>query len=208
MRETYPLQWPSGQPRTPIREREFRKAWKKTERQAIEQLETELKRFKVLMSSVVLTRKDPTDILSAPDPSICVWFSRSKDDDYAWQAALEIANPAPTLDEIGAAFRRLSAKHHPDSIQRGSGGDLEIFFALDRHRKNAIAFVNRTLGIGGEFAISCDKFSETRWNILAAAHTIHSFRQMERDGTSRILEQAMEGFRPALKEGVNVATTA
>ena len=201
LRETYPLQWPSGQPRTPIKDREVRKAWKKTERQAADQLETELKRFGVLASTI--TRKDPSDIRTAPDPSIALYFSRPKDEDFNWQHALGITNPAPTVEEIEQAFRRLAAQHHPDR-----GGDIEIFRALSEHKKNALSFVNRMSGAAHDYAIACDKFTEARWNIAAIAHTIHSFRQMERDGTSRILEQAMEGFRPALKEGINVAASA
>ena len=206
MKETYPLQWPQGQPRTALKDRETRKAWKKTEKQFIEQLDLELKRFGVLTATI--TRKDPTDIRTASDPSIALYFSRRREDDYGWQHALEITNPAPTIAEIDAAFRKLSTKHHPDSIARGSGGDLEIFHALSRHKRDAVAFVNRLSGTAHDYAIACDKFTEFRWNVAAIAHTIHSFRQMERDGTSRILEQAMEGFKPALTEGSHVATAA
>jgi hypothetical protein len=208
MKEAYPLVWPDGQPRTQIRDREERKAWKGTEKKAIEALNTELKRFKVLMSSAVVTRQDPHDIRSAPDPSVSVWFSRSKEDDFSWQSALGISNPAPSLDEINSAFRTLSAKHHPDSISRGSGGDLEIFHALSKHKDKAVAFAKRITGRQNEFVIACDKFAEVRWNIAAIAHTIRSFRQMERDGTSRILEQAMEGFKPALTSGAPEASHA
>jgi hypothetical protein len=145
-----------------------------------------------------VTRQDPHDVRSAPDPSVTVWFSRSKADDFSWQSALGISNPAPSMDEINTAFRKLATKHHPDNIARGSGGDLEIFHALSKHKDKAVAFVNRTSGLANEFVIACDKFEEARWNLAAIAHTIRSFRQMERDGTSRILEQAMEGFKPAL----------
>jgi hypothetical protein len=208
MKEVYPLAWPQGQPRTPIKDRQERRAWKKTERQSMETLDKELKKFGVLMPSVVLTRKDPNDVRSAPDPSVTVQFSRSKEDDFSWQAALGISNPAPSTDEIASAFRKLSQNHHPDSIARGSGGDLEIFHALSMHRDKAIAFVKRTSGLASEFVISCDKFKEARWNITALANTIRSFRQLERDGTSRILEQAMEGFKPALTEGQHDVASA
>jgi hypothetical protein len=206
MKETYPLQWPQGQPRTALKDRESRARWKKPERQAVEQLDVELKRFGVLAATV--TRKDPSDIRTAPDPSIALYFSRPRDEDHGWQHALQISNPAPTIEEVNQAFRKLSTKHHPDSIAQGSGGDLEIFHALSRHKENALAFVNRISGAAHDYCIPCDKFTEARWNILAIAHTIHSFRQMERDGTSGILEQSMEGFRPALKEGTHVATAS
>ena len=201
MREKHPLDWPIGQPRTPLRDRDRRNAWKKTERQAIEVLDKELKMFGTL--GAVISRKDPSDIRTAPDPSIVVRFSRQREDDFSWQSALGISNPAPSLDEIDAAFRKLAAPHHPDR-----GGDMEIFMALSKHKKNAIAFVSRLAGATHEFAIACDKFEDARWNITAIANTIRSFRQMERDGTSRILEQAMEGFKPALTEGVHVAAAS
>ena len=78
MKETYPLMWPENWPRTRIQDRESRPAWKKTERQAIDALDLELKRFGVL--SVTITRKDPDDFRGAPDPSIAVWFSRKHKD--------------------------------------------------------------------------------------------------------------------------------
>jgi hypothetical protein len=201
MRETSPLQWPDGWPRTAIKDREARPAWKKTERQAIDTLEVELKRFGVL--AVSITRKDPADIRTAPDPSVAVQFSRKRDDDFSWQGALGISNPAPSLDEIETAFRQLASKHHPDK-----GGDIETFHALSRHKKAAIAYVMRLSGAAHDYVIACDKFKEARWNITAICHTIHSLRQMERDGTSRLLERAMEGFRPALTEGSNVHAAA
>jgi hypothetical protein len=200
MRETYPLRWPEGWPRTPLKDREPRAAWKKTEKQAIEALEIEMKRFGVISS--VLTRKDPSDIRTAADPSVCVQFSRKHEDDFSWQSALGISKPDPTLEEIDSAFRRLATQHHPDR-----GGDTETFMALNRHKKAAVAFVNRLSGTSHEYAIACDKYKEMRWNILAIAHTIHSWRQMERDGASSLLERSMQGFA-ALGEGQNAATSS
>lgn len=200
MKETYPLKWPEGWPRTAIKDREARAVWKKSERQAIEALELELKRFGAISS--VLTRKDPSDIRTAPDPSVAVMFARKRDDDFSWQGALGIQNPAPTLDEIEAAFRRLANQHHPDR-----GGDVETWHALAKHKKAAIAYVNRLSGSAHDYAIGCDKYKETRWNITAICATIRSFRQIERDGASRLLERAMQGFA-ALPEGQNVNASA
>jgi hypothetical protein len=187
MKDQYPLQWPSGWPRTRIQDREERAAWKKTEKQAIEALDVELKRFGVL--SAMLTRKDPQDFRGAPDPSVAVWFSRQHEDDFSWQDALGIHDPAPTSQEINDAYRKLAQKHHPDS-----GGDIEMFRALATHRKNALAYVERLTGQSHELSIACDKYKEARWNINAIRQTIHSLRQIERDGATALLEQAMKGF--------------
>lgn len=187
MKETYPLQWPAGWKRTLLDNRITRPAWKKTERQVIEALEVELKRFGVL--SVTLTRKDPQDFRSAPDPSVAIWFSRKHEDDFSWQQALGIEDPAPTDDEVNAAYRKLVPKNHTDL-----GGDLEMFLALTKHRNNALAYIGRLSGQAHEMSIGCDAFKEARWNINAIRNTIHSLRQMERDGTTALLEQAMKGF--------------
>jgi hypothetical protein len=189
MREAFPLLWPDGWPRTRIQDRESRVGWKKTEKQYIEALELELKRFGGI--APVITRKDPNDFRTATDPSVAVHFSRKREDDFGWQTALGIDNPVPTLDEIEKAFRQRAAKYHPDNK---TTGDLDTYLALDRHKKNAIAYVNRMSGNSPDYVIACDKFKEARWNINAIRMTIHSLRQMERDGTSRLVERAMIGF--------------
>lgn len=208
MKEAYPLQWPDDVPRTRIDAREERKGWKKTVSQAIDALELELKRLGAF--SCVLTRKDPNDVTGAKDPSVAVYFSRHREDDYSWQDALQIANPAPAKEDIDSAFRRLSAKHHPDSILRGSGGDIEIWHALFKHKENALAYVNRLEGRKPDYVIACDKFKETRWNINAIRMTIASLRQIERDGTSGFLERAMRGFAalPEAREAAHVVSAA
>ncbi len=200
MLEKYPLLWPTGWPRTRPQDRESRAAWKRTEHQTIEALELELKRFGVI--SATLTRKDPSDFRGPSDPSVAVHFSRKHEDDFSWQDALGIYDPAPTLDAIDAAYRKLAAQHHPDR-----GGDVEMFRALTTHRKNALAYVNRLIGQAHDHVIACDKFKESRWNINAIRLTIHSLRQIERDGTSALLEQAMKGFA-ALPEGVDRVESA
>jgi hypothetical protein len=189
MKVLYPLQWPKDWPRTRIQDREERGAWKKTERQAVEALELELKRFGVL--SAMLTRKDPQDFRGAADPSIAVWFSRKHQDDFSWQDALGVHNPAPTSEEINDAYRRLAAKYHTDNLVTG---DIEMFHALTKHRKNALDYVERLTGQAHELSLACDKYKEARWNINAVRMTIHSLRQIERDGASALLEQAMKGF--------------
>jgi hypothetical protein len=209
MKESFPLLWPEGWPRTRIQDREVRPAWKKTELQSIAALERELKLFGAI--APVITRRDPQDFRTAPDPSIAVWFSRKKEEeDFSWQAALSIDNPAPTVDEIERAFRRVAAKYHPDNQQTG---DLETYHVFDKHKKNAIAYVNQMSGKTRDFCVPCDNFKEAKWNINAIRMTIASLRQMERDGTSGLLERAMKGFavlpeHAPEKEAANVSKTA
>ncbi|HXP82596.1 MAG TPA: hypothetical protein VN976_22040 [Verrucomicrobiae bacterium] len=188
MKETYPLVWPEGWRRIPLGDRKLRPGWKKTERQTIEALEVELKRFGAI--APVITRRDPGDFRTAPDPSIAVWFSRKREEeDFSWQSVLGIDNPAPTIEEIETAFKRKALPFHPDK-----GGDIETWHAFDKHKKNAIAYVNQMSGKTRDFCIPCDNFKEARWNINAVRMTVHSLRQMERDGTSGLLERAMKGF--------------
>jgi hypothetical protein len=189
IKESSPLMWPEGWPRTLIGNREPRPAWKKTDRQSIDALELELKRFGAVAPMV--TRKDPQDFRTAPDPSVAVWFSRQREEDFTWQSALGINNPAPSIEEIETAFRRLAQKYHPDNQ---TTGDLETYHALDKQKKNALAYVNRLSGVSHDYSIACDKFKEARWNINAIRMTVHSLRQMERDGTSMLLERALRGF--------------
>ena len=198
MKETSPLSWPDGWPRTQLNDREERTAWKKTEAEYIEALEVELKRFGAI--APIITRKDPSDFRTAPDPSISLWFSRRREEDFSWQSVLGITNPAPTIEEIETSFKRLAAKYHPDNQ---STGDLETYHALDKHKKTALAYVNRISGKSPDYVIACDKFKQARWNINAIRMTIHSLRQMERDGTSRLLERAMHGFA-ALPEKASI----
>jgi hypothetical protein len=197
MKETYPLQWPDGWPRTFLGDREERKGWKKTERQAIADLELELKRFDVVSS--VLTRKDPNEIRGAADPSVAAYFSRkAKSEDFSWQRVLQITNPSPTVEEIETAYRRLVSPYHPDR-----GGDAEVFRALTKHKEAAIAYAKRLSGATHDHVIAADKYTEARWNIFAISNTVYSFRQMERDGTSVLLDRTLQGFK-VLTEGSRV----
>lgn len=206
MKESYPLIWPDDWPRTLLRDREDRKRWGKTELQAIKALEKELLLFGA--ETYVLTRRDPNEIISAPDPSVSVLLTRKQEEDFQWQQVLDITSPTPTRQEIETAFKRKAAKYHPE----GLNADLETYIAFNRHKQNALAYIDRLSGKGKfNYILPCDKFSQVRWNVIALANTIHSFRQMERDGTSRLLQRAMSGFAAQLttgKESSDVVTSA
>lgn len=53
---------------------------------------------------------------------------------------------------------------------------------------------------GSQLCIPCDKFNTARDNLRAVGLTLENIRQMERYGTSRILEAALSGFK-ALPSG-------
>jgi hypothetical protein len=203
MDEKYPIQWPEDFRRTMLKDRRERKQWKNTERQAIQALDLELKRFGAI--NPVITRRDPNDVVAPPDPSVAVWFSRKREDeDFSWQTALGIENPAPTRAEIETAFKRVAMKYHPDN-QSGSA-DPAMYIKFDEHKRNALAYINRLTGSTRDFCIPCDNFKEAKWNITAIRMTIHSLRQMERDGTSGLVERAMKGFTAALPVGQGVGS--
>jgi hypothetical protein len=207
MRETYPLVWPVGIPRTRPQDREERRAWKKTERQFLELLEKELKIFKAF--GIMVTRKDPSERISAPDPSAAVYFSRRSEKDFRWQDALGITSPDPSLDQVNQAFRELAKRYHPDLHRE----DAERMVELNAHRDAATRYIKQLHGEQSQYCIPCDKFEEFKWNIAAIRNTVRSFRQMERDGTSRMVECALQGFAAAIPEhagagGTNVVTSA
>ena len=55
--------------------------------------------------------------------------------------------------------------------------------------------MNRLSGNTPDYVITCDVYSEAKWNITAIRMTLRSFRQMERDGASTLMQQAMGAFK-------------
>jgi hypothetical protein len=186
------LKWPEGWERTRIDARKPQGAWKKTTLQAREALLKELERNKATSVLISLNAADPLR-----DPAVAVYFSRHLSEDYSWQDALEIDNPAPTLDEIDAAFRKKAMTCHPDRFP-DDPEKLKQFEAYQKHRKNAKAWVLGTHTSEHEFVIPCDKFKEQRMNMTAIRLALAAFRQLERVGVPSILERTFRGFRTAL----------
>jgi hypothetical protein len=194
-KEAYPLAWPEGWPRTRIQDRRTMSSWKRNANQYRDSLATEMERMKapsfVISSNVPITgRGQMQSGIEPPDVGVAIWFSRPIKEDFSWQDALEIHHPGPTEDMVNAAFRRLSAQYHPDR-----GGDINMFHALTRHRDNALAWIQRKSGQKLDYVIACDLFKEVRLNIQAIALTLKSIRQIERCGTSSLLERAFKGFQ-------------
>lgn len=171
------------------------KPWKRTANQYREELTKELERKKatvaVISTNVPLTlRHQMTPGVEPLDVGVAIYFTTPAVEDFGWQDALGIHSPAPTTDEISVAFRRLAANYHPD---KPGGGDKEMFLALTKHRDNALKWVNR-LTVEPEHVIACDLYKTVGWNLAAIAFTLKALRQIDRYGTSSLLERSFKGF--------------
>jgi hypothetical protein len=63
-----------------------------------------------------------------------------------------------------------------------------------RHRDNALRWITRKTNQKFDYVIACDQFKEVRLNMAAIVMTIKAIRQIERCGTSSLLERAFKGF--------------
>lgn len=193
-RETYPLSWPSGWPRTRPQERRKMGAWKKTANQYRDGLAKELTRmespsFVISCNIPVNQRGGLAHSIEPPDRGVAVYFARKVEEDFRWQDALGLSDPYPTEQMIQDAYRRMAQIHHPDR-----GGDVAIFQELTRHRDNALRWATQKTGAELPYAIACDQFVEVRLNLCAIMLSIRALRQLERCGTSQLLERAFKGF--------------
>lgn len=192
--EAYPLTWPSGWQRTRPQDRKPMSSWKGTAVKYRDALAVELDRmkspFSVISSNVPVNARGGLERGIEPlDVGVAVYFSRQMKEDFSWQDALNIHDPAPTTEQINEAYRKLAALHHPDK-----GGDLEMFRAVTRHRDNAMRWVTRKTDARFDYVIACDLFKEVRLNMAAIVMSIKAIRQLERCGTSSMLERAFKGF--------------
>lgn len=206
--EAYPLTWPEGWPRTLLRDRRDRKAWKDTLLQSANRLRRELHKTKVL-SFVISCNIPPSgnsfvDVPAPPDTGVAIWFSRERPDDYSWQETLHINSPAPSEREIMDAFKSLAGPYHPDKPTR----DINIYMRYDEAKKRALDFINRKTGANYQQCLPCDVFDEVRLNMRALQMSLNYLRGMENCGGSAILERAFEGFVAAIPERSSAATTA
>ncbi len=193
-KESFPLSWPSDWPRTRPQDQRPMAAWKRTANQYRETLAVELDRMgspsAVISSNVPLNMRGlMTPGVEPRDGGVAVYFSRQIKEDFAWQDALDLHDPAPTEAQVNEAYRRLAQRYHPDQ-----GGDVELFRAVTRHRDNALRWINRKTNQNFDYVIACDQFREVRLNMAAITLTIKAIRQIERCGTSSLLERAFKGF--------------
>lgn len=197
--EAFPLFWPTDWPRTRPQDQRAMASWKRTANQYREELAKELDRVKapvaVISTNVPLTvRGHMTPGIEPRDVGVAIYFSKPVKADFRWQDALAIHDPAPSDEEIHLAYRKLATQHHPDK-----GGDLEMFRVLTRHRDNALRWIHRST-VAPDFTIACDTFKEVRLNLAAVAFTLKAMRQIERCGTSAMLERAFKSFMALASE--------
>jgi len=193
-KEAFPLAWPEGWPRVRPQDRRQMSAWKRSATQYRDALATELERMK--SPSSVISTNVPLNVRGAMtagveplDVGVAVYFSRPIKEDFSWQDALGIHDPAPTEQQIQDAYRRLALQYHPDR-----GGDMAMFQSVTKHRDNAVRWVTRKTNQSFDYVIACDQFKEVRQNMAAIVLTIKAIRQIERCGTSSLLERAFKGF--------------
>lgn len=194
-KEAFPLSWPSDWPRTRPQDQKLMASWKRTANDYRDELAKELDRSKVvnavISTNVPLTaRNQMTRGVEPRDVGVAIYFSRQMREDFRWQDALNIHDPAPTVDQINAAYRRLVTQYHPD---KPGGGDREMFLALTKHRDTAIAWATQDTR-PPEHMIACDLYREVRLNLAAISFTLKALRQIERCGTSSVLERSFKGF--------------
>ena len=194
-KDAFPLAWPDGWPRTRPQDQRQMSSWKRTANQYRDALITELERMKspssVISSNIPLTlRNSMTPGIEPRDVGVAVYFSRQMKEDYTWADILSIRDPiAATEQQIQDAFRSLASRYHPDK-----GGDIAMFQKVTQARDNAMRWINRKEHQAFDYVIACDQFREVRLNMAAIVMTIKAIRQIERCGTSSLLERAFKGF--------------
>lgn len=210
-KEAYPLSWPSDWPRTRPQDQRPMASWKRTLNQYRDTLITELTRMEspstVISSNIPLNlRGSMTPGIEPRDVGVAVYFSRKIKEDFTWQDVLGIRDPvAATEAQVQDAFKRLAQLYHPDR-----GGDIAMFQKATTARDNAIRWINRKTNQNFDYVIACDQFREVRLNMAAIAMSIKAIRQLERCGTSAILERAFKGFSalPAYDENASRTVSA
>lgn len=203
-RETYPLSWPEGWTRTRPQNQRKMAAWKKTANQYRDALAKELTRMEspsfVISSNVPLNQRGGMTFGIEPrDVGVAVYFARKIEEDFRWQDVLSLKDPYPSEAQVQDAYRRLAQIHHPDK-----GGDLAMFQEVTRQRDNALRWLNRSTQ-DLPYVIACDTFAEVRLNMAAIVMTIRAIRQIERCGTSSLLERAFKGFSALPAQGESSA---
>jgi hypothetical protein len=191
------LRWPDGWPRTLIEHRQSRNAWRKAIMEYQKAITKELIAMKVTAASI--TFNPP----SVRDPGVAVWYSLESAEDVSWQIGLQIDNPAPTLDQIDSAFKRLALKCHPDTHPDDPSA-LEMFKKINAFRDSARAYILGTAAPRLENCIPMDRFVDVKQNLAGVRLFLSYVRGMERLGGPAVVKRIMERtFRTALTAGAS-----
>lgn len=195
-KEAYPLSWPdSGWQRTRPQDRKTMAVWKRNANQYREALITEMERMGapsfVISSNVPLNMRGvlTSGGVEPLDVGVAVYFSKKVKEDFSWQDALGIHDPAPTEAQINDAFKRLAQRYHPDH-----GGDMAMFQELSKKRDHALRWVTRATNQRFDYVIANDQFKEVRLNMAAIVMSLKALRQLDRCGSTGLLERAFKGF--------------
>lgn len=195
LEESTSLKWPEGWSRTLIDNRKSQASWKRPYHFYRDALVKELERMGVVSATITRSESGKERL----DPGVTLWFSLKPTEDFSWQTGLQLDNPAPSLDEIDSAYRRLAQKHHPDAVANGSGGDIQMFHRLTEYRKKARAWVLGSHAPAHDNCIPMDRFTDARQNLAAICAALRHFRGLERLGMPAILERVMSSaFKAAL----------
>lgn len=194
-KEAFPLAWPDGWQRTRPQDQRAMASWKKSATFYRDALIAELERIQspssVISTNVPLNLRGAltTGGIEPRDVGVAVYFSKQIKEDFSWQEALDIHEPAPTEQRIQDAFKRLAHLYHPDK-----GGDMAMFQAAAKHRDNALRWVNRKTEQRFDYVIANDQFREVRLNMAAIVMSLKALRQLDRCGSTGLLERAFKGF--------------
>jgi len=194
LEEKHPVQWDKKARRTLIADREPKRVWKKTLALYRDGLVDQLRKLGAAEILLTYNVGDAARI----DPGVAVYFSKHREEDYSWQSALGIDNPAPTLAEIDDAYRQKAAQYHPDR----PGGDVNMYVLMGQHRERAKAWVKNVSG-NHQFVVALDLYTEPRWNMNAIKLAIAALRKLEELGLPGMLEASLQGFRTQIEDQSN-----
>jgi len=199
--KNYPLAWPSDWPRTSIKDQRINSQWRKPldwyRGEVVSELKSlKAKRFIVSTNlSVVDTdgRLSERDAKLTHDVGVAVYFERAVVEDFKWMTTLMLVG-VPTEADIDEAFRKLALPHHPDR-----GGDAKLFALYSEAKELGRRWYRRTQ-LPPNLVIACDTFKEVRLNLAAIALSLKAIRQLERCGTSQLLERTFQSMTTLLPQ--------
>ena len=197
--KNYPLAWPTGWPRTSIKDQKGNSHWKKGLDWYRAEVNDELSRMKaprrILSTNASVTNAAgvlaESSAKAARDVGVAVYFERPVKEDFKWMNTLMLTG-VPSDDDIDTAWRRLALPHHPDK-----GGDVALFQLYTEARDLGRKWARRRTE-PPNLVIACDTFNEIRLNLCAIALSLKAIRQLERCGTSQLLERTFNSMMTLL----------